>query len=165
MPGCSDLGAAKAAVVLKTVSQPVVNRQLLVRATEMCSRISESAQTLNHHAVTAAVLLSHAVHQQHAELVAATVTRHAVLQLPAELAAATVTHHAVLQLDAETAAATVTHLAVLQQDAAPATHHAVLQQDVKTVTHHAVLQQDAETDVLIHAGKPAVQKTAARLQS
>lgn len=41
--------------MLKIVSQRVVNRRLLVRATEMCTRTSANAQTLSHRAATAAV--------------------------------------------------------------------------------------------------------------
>ena len=71
MPGFSDPEAVRAVVVLKTVSQPAVNRQLLVRVTEMCSRTSGNVQTSNHRAATAAVLRNHAVLQQPAAMAAA----------------------------------------------------------------------------------------------
>ena len=56
MPGCLVPADAKAAVVLKIVSQPAANQRLLVRATRMCTRTSASVQTLSRHAATHAAI-------------------------------------------------------------------------------------------------------------
>jgi len=63
--------------VLKIVSQLVVSRRLLVRATQMCTRTSASAQTLSPHAVTAAVLRPAAVLLQMHVAMAVPVATHA----------------------------------------------------------------------------------------
>ncbi len=63
MLGFSVPADARAAAVLKIVSQRVVNLPLLVRVTRMCTRTSGSAQTSSHRAVIAAVLRIHAASQ------------------------------------------------------------------------------------------------------
>lgn len=112
------LVAAKAAAVLKIVSQHVVNLRLLVRAAQTCTRTSASVQTLSRRAATVAVHQSHAVLQLAVETttvvemvaaMAAKQTQLAVPQLAAvtEMVAATAATQkqaAVLQLVAATAA-------------------------------------------------------------
>lgn len=152
---------ARAAAVLKIVSQHAVSRQLLVRAAQTCTRISANVRTLSPHAAIAAVLLS-----------------HAVLQLPvvtlvvmAAETAATPTQAAVLQQAAETEmvaemAATLTQAAALQQavvTAATPTQFAVHQQVAEmaaTLTPAAVLQQAAATDAATDVELQAVVKAA-----
>lgn len=73
--------------MLKIVSQRVVNRRLLVRATEMCIRTSANAQTLSHRAATAAVHQLPAVLRQ----------MPVAMATPAEMAMPVVTAMPVLQ--------------------------------------------------------------------
>ncbi|HCP11878.1 MAG TPA: hypothetical protein DIT89_06045, partial [Planctomycetaceae bacterium] len=50
-PVCSETAAARAAAVLRIVSQQFVSRRLLVRVTRTCTRTSASAPTSSHRAV------------------------------------------------------------------------------------------------------------------
>ena len=102
---------ARAAAVLKNVSQHVVNRRLLVRVTGMCTRTSASVLTLSRLVATVAVHRSHAVHRQAVvmAMAAATLTHAAVIRQPAVQVAETET-----ETDVAMVPALQTQAAVLQ---------------------------------------------------
>ena len=139
---------ARAAAVLKIVSQLVVSRQLLVRATQMCTRTSASAQTLSPHAVTAAVLRPAAVLLQ----------MHVAMAVPVATHAAThVIQTAVLQL--MHVAPHVILTAVLQQTpVAPHVIQTAVHQQMPVALHviqTAVLQR---MPVALHVTQTAVHR-------
>ena len=118
---------ARAAAVLKIVSQRAVNLRLLVRAALTCTRISVNVRTLNRRAATTAA------HQSHAVLQLVVVMATVVVMVMATATPALQPQLAVLRL----------HVVLVAATAAMQTQAAVLQLHVGLVAATAAMQIQA----------------------